>query len=216
MKNFVFVSDFDGTLTKKDFYKILSDEYYKEEIKDMYNNWQNGEIRDVDYLGYIFKNVKRNEDEILEDIMKISLDPFTKQFIERINALGGEFVIVSAGTSYYIEKVLKMQGIGDVKIYSNRATFKNNGLHFALDEKDEFYSDIFGIDKEKVVKKLRSKYSKVFYAGDSRPDVKAALEADLVFAKGKLVNLLKEKGKAFIEFNNFSEIIEKVEDYLRE
>ncbi len=216
MKKFVFVSDFDGTLTKKDFYKILSDEYYKEEIKDMYNNWQNGEIKDVDYLGYIFKNIKRNETEILEDIMKISLDPFAKQFIERIKALGGDFVIVSAGTSYYIEKVLKMQGIEDVKVYSNKAVFKDNGLHFDLDEKDEFYSNIFGIDKEKVVKKLKNEYSKVFYAGDSRPDVKAALESDLVFAKRKLVNLLKEEGKDFIEFDSFSEIIEKVENYLRE
>ena len=36
MKDFAFISDFDGTLTKKDFYKILSDAYLKEEYSCHY------------------------------------------------------------------------------------------------------------------------------------------------------------------------------------
>jgi 2-hydroxy-3-keto-5-methylthiopentenyl-1-phosphate phosphatase len=47
MKDFAFISDFDGTLTKKDFYKILSETYYKEELVPIFNSWKNGEMKDI-------------------------------------------------------------------------------------------------------------------------------------------------------------------------
>lgn len=216
MVKFAFISDFDGTLTKKDFYKIISDEYLKEECRELYKDWRNKKIKDVDYLGYVFEHIGRSEEEIYEDIMKISLDAYAKEFIAQIKVLGGDFAVVSAGTSYYIEKVFEKQGINDVDIYSNKGVFKDKGIHFVLDESNEFYSDIYGIDKMKVVQKLKGKYDKIFYAGDSEPDLKAALIADAVFAKGSLPELLKEHGKEFIRFDSFSEILSKVKEYLKE
>ena len=213
---FAFVSDFDGTLTEKDFYKIIADEYLKEECSQMYIDWQQKKIKDVDYLGYVFGNIRRNEEEIYEDIMKIRLDPFAVEFIKNIRNNGGEFIIVSAGTGYYIDKVLNNNGIKDVEVYTNKGAFKDNGIHFLLDENSEFYSEIYGIDKMKVVKKLKKEYDKIFYAGDSQPDVKAALLADVVFAKGQLIDFLKKENKEYIEFNNFSDIWETVKTIITE
>jgi 2-hydroxy-3-keto-5-methylthiopentenyl-1-phosphate phosphatase len=216
MYSFAFVSDFDGTLTEKDFYKIISDDYLKEEVAEMFKEWKNKKIKDVDYLGYVFKNIRRNEKEIDEDITKISIDPSAKEFIRNIKAAGGHFIVVSAGTTYYIEKAFKRQGIEGVEIYSNKGVFKDKGIHLELDKTNEFYSDIYGIDKSKVVSKLKGKYHKIFYAGDSEPDLKAALIADVVFAKGSLVKFLKEEGKEFMQFNDFSEIWKEVQIYLKE
>jgi len=214
MKDFAFISDFDGTLTEKDFYKILSDTYYKEELLPLLKALKNGEMKDREYLSYVFNNVKRNEAEILEDILNITFDPFAKNFIEKVKASGGDFIVISAGTSYYIDKILDKNNIKDVDVYSNKGIFKDNGLYFDLNEKDEFYSDRYGIDKLIVIEKLKKNYKKVFYAGDSGPDLKAALVADVVFAKGTLVELLKKENKAFIEFNNFSEVWDSVKKYL--
>lgn len=216
MVNFAFISDFDGTLTKKDFYKIIMDEYLKDECTQWYKDWRDKKIKDVDYLGYVFKNISRNEKEIDEDIMRISFDPYAKEFINKIKVSGGDFVVVSAGTSYYINKIFNKQGIKDVDIYSNEAIYKDKGIHFVLDENSEFYSEIYGIDKLKVVKKLKKKYDKIFYAGDTEPDLKAALTADVVFAKGVLVDLLKKENKECIEFKDFGEIWPKVESYIKE
>ena len=72
MKKFIFVSDFDGTLTEKDFYKIIMEEYLKEDCKKLYNDWRNKKIKDIDYLGYVFKSIGRNEKEILEDFRKVT------------------------------------------------------------------------------------------------------------------------------------------------
>lgn len=216
MKDFVFVSDFDGTLTEKDFYRMISDSYLLEESKPLYEDWRNKKIKDIEYLGYVFSNMKRTSGEIDEDILNISLDPFAKEFIENIRAANGDFIIVSAGTSYYIDKVLLKHNIEGVTLYSNKGIFKDNGIHFDLDEKSEFYSDIYGIDKLLVVKKLKESYKKVFYAGDSAPDLSPALIADVVFARGKLIEMLRKENKEFIEFNNFSEIWEKLKLQLKE
>ncbi|WP_242851346.1 MtnX-like HAD-IB family phosphatase [Clostridium sp. DMHC 10] len=191
MKKFIFVSDFDGTLTEKDFYKIIMEEYLKEDCKKLYKDWKNKKIKDIDYLGYVFRNIGRNEKQIFEDIMKISLDPFAKELIDNVKANGGEFAVVSAGTSYYIDRVFMSKGIKDVKVYSNKGVFKNNGIYFELDKTNEFYSDIYGIDKGKVVKKLKEEYDFVFYAGDSEPDLSAALISDVVFAKIVLQSFFK-------------------------
>ena len=215
MKNFAFISDFDGTITEKDFYRIIMDEYLKDECYEMYKDWRNKKIKDIEYLGYVFKNIRRSEEKIYEDIMKISIDSNVKQFINNVKQAGGDFIVLSAGTSYYIEKVFEKNSIEGVEIFSNKGEFKENGIHFVLDENSEFYSDIYGINKYKVVKKLKEKYDKVFYAGDSEPDLKPALIADVIFAKGGLVELLEKEDKEFIKFESFSEIWDDVQNYLR-
>ncbi|URZ06878.1 MtnX-like HAD-IB family phosphatase [Clostridium felsineum] len=216
MKNFVFISDFDGTISKRDFYKIITDKYLKEEVGELYKDWRNNKITDVDYLGYVFSHIGRGEKEIIEDVLTISIDPFIKEFIEKIKENGGDFVVVSAGANYYIDKVFENAGIKDVDIYSNKSVYKDNGLHFVLNPKDEFYSGNYGIDKGKVVKKLKSSYKKVFYAGDSTPDIEPAILSDVVFAKSKLRDFLKERNKEFIVFDGFDEVLKYVEKYLKE
>lgn len=203
MKDFAFISDFDGTLTKKDFYKIMSEAYLKEDYLPLFKAWKNGEMKDREYLSYVFNNVKRSEADILEDILNIPFDPFAKDFIKKVKAAGGDFIVVSAGTSYYIDKIFEKHRIKGVDVYSNKGIFKDNGIYFDLDENSEFYSDRYGIDKLIVVEKLKKNYKKIFYAGDSEPDINPALVADVVFAKGELVELLKKEKKNLYNLKTF-------------
>lgn len=210
MKEFVFVSDFDGTLTGNDFYKIISETYLKEKYPPLFKAWKRGEMKDREYLSYVFNNISRTEEEIYQDIINIPLDPNAKAFISKVQSAGGDFIIVSAGTSYYVEKVLKYHDIQGVKVFSNKGVFKDNGIYFDLNEKDEYYSDRYGIDKLLVVEQIKKQYKKVFFAGDSGPDVKPASISDFVFAKGELIHLLKEENIDFVEFKDFSELWDKV------
>ena len=170
MKDFAFISDFDGTLTNKDFYKLLSEAYLAKEAPPLYKEWKNGNMKDREYLSYVFNNVKRNELELKKDILAIEFDPYAKEFINKVKAAGGDFIIISAGTNYYIDKVLESNNITKVDVYANKGIFKNNGIYFDLDKKSEFYSDRYGIDKLSVVLKLKANYKKIIYAGDSSPD----------------------------------------------
>ena len=171
-------------------------------------------MKDREYLNYVFNNVHRSEVELDDDILNIAFDPFAKTFIDKVKDAGGDFIVISAGTNYYIDKVFEKNNIKGVDVYSNKSVFKNNGIHFDLDEKSEFYSDRYGIDKLIVIKKLKNNYKKIFFAGDSGPDLAPALVSDVVFAKGKLIDLLKKEKKEFIEFENFSEVWDKLKKYL--
>lgn len=206
MKDFIFVSDFDGTLTKRDFYHIIMDRYLGEWGRELYKKWKRQELKDFDFLNMIFQSINKNENDILDDIYSIELDPYTGEFINKIKSKGGDFLILSAGTRYYIDRLLAFRGISDVNIISNEGVYKDRGITMLRDMESPFYSDIYGVDKEKAVQNLRQEYRKIFYAGDSGPDLKAAMSADMAFAKNSLVDLMQASGHNFISFNYFSEI----------
>ncbi|HKM05002.1 MAG TPA: MtnX-like HAD-IB family phosphatase [Lachnospiraceae bacterium] len=210
-KPYVFISDFDGTLSTKDFYQIIMDEYLGDEGKRLFEDWKAGKYMDKDFLNKIYSSINRNEEEIMEDIMRIQLDDGANDFIDHVKTSGGEFVIASAGTSYYIERLLEKYQIRDVKVYSNPGVYKDRGIHLQIDPSDKYYSKRYGIDKAKIVEEYKKKYQKVFYAGDSQPDVAACKIADIAFAKSKLIDLLESEGVPCIPVLTYQDI----EDYLR-
>ncbi|HOJ78986.1 MAG TPA: MtnX-like HAD-IB family phosphatase [Bacillota bacterium] len=210
MDKFVFISDFDGTLTKEDFYLIVVEKFLKERGQQIIADWQQGKMNVREFLATVFRSINRSETEIFEAIKTIPLDRHAKTFIEWVRQHGGNFVILSAGTSYYIERLLEYKQIKGVQVISNRGYYEDGGIQLVADPDSPFYSETYGIDKSLVVKELKQKYSKVFFAGDSEPDLKAALEADLVFATGHLQKLLQKKNHPFIAFESFTEI----NDYL--
>lgn len=206
MKEFIFVSDFDGTLTKRDFYKILADKYLNSQKEDLYRRWNNGEFRDYEMLDLIYSSVNESEEELLDNILSIQLDSYFLEFVNNIKNSGGDFLILSAGTSYYIEKFLQHMGINDIPIVSNKGVYKDNSLHLVVDKESPYFSDIFGIDKGKFVFSLRDKYEKIFFAGDSKPDISPAQAADIAFATGKLKGFLSDINVPFISFNDLTDI----------
>lgn len=212
MKKYLFVSDFDGTLTERDFYWIVIDKYLKERGLDLYRRWKAGEFTDVVFLGEVFRSINRTEDQILDDIKAIPLDPNAVSLITKVQASGGDFAIISAGTRYYIDRLFELHGIKAPTIYSNDGYYENKGIQLKPDPNHWAYSERYGIDKAKIVEHLKKDYSKVFYVGDSGPDVAPALLADQVFAKAELQGLLAQRSHPFIAVDNMAD----VERYLAE
>ncbi|EMS71596.1 MtnX-like HAD-IB family phosphatase [Ruminiclostridium cellobioparum] len=208
MKKFAFVSDFDGTLTDRDFYHIVMDKYLKDWAWDYYEEWKKTKKINVDFLNRIFGSMDRNEEEILEDILGLPLDPYAIDFIKKVEASGGDFYILSAGTSYYIKKLLGHFNIRNVTVISMEGRYQNRGITIMPDPKNEFYSSIWGIDKAKVVAALKARYEKVYFAGDSEPDIGAAKAADCAFARNDLKKHLSEQNVPFVPFNKYNEVDE--------
>lgn len=208
MKKFAFVSDFDGTLTDKDFYHIVMDKYLKDWAPGYYDEWIKTKRIDVEFLNKIFGAMDRNEEEILEDILALPLDPYAMDFIKQVERSGGDFFILSAGTSYYIVKLLAHYNIKNITVISMEGIYQNRGIQILPDSSSEFYSDKWGVDKEKVIISLKQEYEKVFFAGDSEPDMGAAKVADYAFARNKLQDLLRSADIPFMPFNKYNEIEE--------
>lgn len=212
MKKFAFVSDFDGTLTERDFYHIVIDKFLGDEGRKMYiDQKKNGKI-DVPFLNSIFGKIGLSEEELKEEIYKLPLDPHAEDFINKVRAYGGEFYIISAGTSYYIDILFEHLGIKNVNIISMKGRYSGGGFEILPDREGRYYSDVFGIDKGRFIQDLKMEYSKVYFAGDSEPDFNAAKAADMCFAKGELIALLESDNREYTAVKDYSQI----DDYLTE
>lgn len=205
MKKWAFVSDFDGTISKKDFYHLVMEKYFHEGDA-LFTKWKAGEMKDIDFLSTVFSSIHQDETQIIEDIHSLEIDEHVTAFIRKVQALGGDFYILSAGTDYYIHHILQKYGITDVKVFSNEGYYKEKNVHMKIDPDHPHYSERYGIDKSKVIAELKEEYEMIYFAGDSEPDSHPAEVADVTFAMEALQGILEERGTPFIRVNDFYDI----------
>ncbi|WRP04747.1 MtnX-like HAD-IB family phosphatase [Rossellomorea aquimaris] len=205
MKKWAFVSDFDGTISKKDFYHLVLEKYY-EEGQSLYKQWKSGEIKDIEFLRQVFMSIHQEESQIIEDIHSLEIDEHVPLFIRKVQAQGGDFYILSAGTDYYIHHILGQYGITGVEVYSNEGYYKEKNVHMNIDPEHPHHSERYGIDKSKVLTELKKEYETIYFAGDSEPDSHPAKVADITFAMKALQDILKENNTPHIEVNDFIDI----------
>lgn len=211
----VFASDFDGTISLRDFYWIVIDKYLGKEYIELYHQWQAKKIKDVDFLNMVFNNIKKDYETVINDIYSIPIDTKAINFIKWFTDEVGEFYVISAGCKYYIDILLDKYSIANrVKVIANPGYYENGSIYMVPDTSKEYYSEIFGVDKGKAVEMIKREADFLFFAGDSRPDYYAAKVSDYVFAKHQLADILREEGIKFFEFRDFGDINEEVKRVL--
>ena len=201
MKSFLFITDFDGTITAQDFFQQILYRYEHNKIFD--KNKKNG----FELLLDVFQGANLNEKEFEEEVKHIPLDPNFAGFCKYVKSLGGDVLILSAGSKYYIEKKLEFEGIKGVEILANGGIFENGKFKFVKSEQEMFYDEEFGINKKSAVLHYKAKYKKIAYAGDTYVDFEACKASDLIFAKGKLAKILNIFNINFNIFQDFSDIV---------
>ena len=104
-------------------------------------------------------------------------------------AAGWELLVVSAGSSWYVERVLRRAGVA-ATVYSNPGHLeKGRGLVLEkLDRSSPYHSASVGVDKSAVVRHALHVAEMVAFAGDGPPDLQPALlvRPELRFARGFL------------------------------
>lgn len=202
----LFVSDFDGTATALDFYKIVLNRIGQEGWDYVENYRKTGKV-DYNFLNTIFGWETISQASYDELINTIELDPTLRPFLTYLESENIDFTFVSAGFDKYIDDILLKENY-DVKVMTNPGEFKDGIMKMLPDLESPFYSELFGIDKGKVMEHFRKENEFLYFAGDTEPDLGAALKSDVVFAKGELQPLLEKHNKSYIAFERFEEIIE--------
>lgn len=211
-----FISDFDNTITRKDFYWIVIDKYLGEQGCELHEKWQKKEMKDIDFLNCAFNSINQPKKVILNDIDSIPIDETAVDFIRWYTEHIGDFVIVSAGCQYYIDIILEKYGVKDlVRVYANPGYYHDNNIYMVPDPQAEYYHDTYGINKAKVVEIERRNADFIYFAGDSRPDFPAAESADIVFARkySQLSKMLDERGMEYTPFEAFTTVSEYVQSH---
>ncbi|WP_446009835.1 MtnX-like HAD-IB family phosphatase [Candidatus Electrothrix sp.] len=209
-KTSILISDFDGTMTQRDFYELLCYKFPHILQLGAWEQYEHNEITHFEALQRMFASIKSDENTLLSLLDEMGVEPRLKELVDSLAQTGWEVTIVSAGCAWYITKLLAQKNV-DIPVHSNPGRFvPGQGLEMTLPLHSPFLCQDIGINKAAVVKHALQNYKRVAFAGDGQPDLAAALlvEPDKRFAKGWLANKLCEVNQEFHPFEHWSDVAE--------
>lgn len=214
-KKLALISDFDGTISNKDFFYYIADEYFDNEMLKPWHDFLSGKKKHFMALAEMFAKLRIPRNELNAFIKNIKLDKYFFKVAEWCRNEGIPVVICSAGNDYYIKKIMgqKIKKY-DIKLVSNRGRYSEEyGLQMKPNEK--YYDENLGVSKAAIVKDFQKKGYEVIYCGDGLPDIGAAKIADKVFARAELYKQCKKMKIKVEKLNDFMQVGKFMEGALK-
>lgn len=205
----ILVTDFDGTITANDFYLLVARQYMPRNAPDYWARYASGGLTHFEAMQEFFSHTPSDPVRLERLLDETGPDPQLAAAIARLRGAGWELIIASAGSDWYIHRLLGRAGITGVAVHANPGEIEpGRGLKLRLPEESPFFSADAGIDKAAIVRDARRRAGTVAFAGDGPPDVEPALlvEPALRYATGWLAAELKRRGEPFRPFRRWHEI----------
>jgi 2,3-diketo-5-methylthio-1-phosphopentane phosphatase len=204
----VLVSDFDGTMTRHDFYKLALESLVPVGTPDYWAEYRTGAITHFEALRWYFATIRAGEKEVLAVVDRMDLDPGLPAAVAELRAAGWQVVVTSAGCDWYIRRLLAAAGV-EVEIHANPGRFEpGRGLLMEMPAGSPYLSPSLGVDKARVVRTHLDAGETVAFAGDGFPDAESArlVPAELRFARGDLADVFARENLEFRPFAAWSDI----------
>ena len=204
----LFVTDFDGALTRNDFFRLVIEAFAPEGMAANWEGYRAGRLTHFEALRGIFGGIRASEAQLLALLDRAGPPPNLAFWFEALHASGWEVVVASAGCAWYIERILASCGVA-APVHANPGQFlEGQGLRMELPTGSPYYSSSTGIDKAAIVRAGQQAGRVVAFAGDGYPDVAAALlvPAGLRFARADLALALRRKRESFVPFECWTEV----------
>lgn len=204
----VLVSDFDGTMTPQDFFKLVIARLLPPGTPDYWSAYRNGSITHFETLRRYFSSIRAGLDEVLAVVGEMELGPEIPAAVASLRSAGWEVVVASAGCDWYIRRLLSTAGV-DIPVHANPGRFEaGRGILMEMPADSPYLSPALGIDKAAVVRDFVAQGRVVAFAGDGFPDADAArlVPASLRFARADLAHVLRSEQLEFQPFDQWSDI----------
>jgi len=204
----VLVSDFDGTMTRRDFFKLAIQQLLPPDAPDFWSEYRAGQITHFEALRRYFAEIRATEAEVIAVVNQMELDPGLPQAVAELRQVGWKVIVTSAGCDWYIRRLLAKAGV-ELEVHSNAGRFVPGfGLQMEMPIGSPFISPTLGVDKARIVRHHLQQGRIVAFAGDGFPDEEAALlvPGRLRFARNDLADVLKQEGEPFQPFDTWSQI----------
>jgi 2-hydroxy-3-keto-5-methylthiopentenyl-1-phosphate phosphatase len=203
----ILVSDFDGTITRYDFYDLVCREY-PEIAGRFWQQYEAGELTHFEALRRIFAGIRAPEERILAILRAMQIEPRLAEAVALLEEHGWKVIVASAGCEWYIRRLLGDAQVS-LEIHANPGTYSPaQGLAMQLPVSSPVFSEHLGINKVAVVQQALCASARVAFAGDGRPDLAPALlvKPKWRFAREWLARKLTEIGEEFQPFESWDEI----------
>jgi len=210
MPDAVLVSDFDGTMTANDFYKLAVQRLLTPEDLAPWREYLAGRRTHFAALQEIFGSLHATEAQLLELVRDMAPDPALADAVARLRTAGWRVIVASAGCDWYIRRILASLGLdAQVEVHANPGELELGGaLRMTLPASSPFTCLETGVDKAAIVRAHQAAGSTVAFAGDGFADLPAALQArpELRFARADLAQALRERNESFQTFERWSAV----------
>jgi len=205
--------DFDGTIVPCDVTDFLLERFAAPSWQDIERDWQAGRIGSRECMTRQVALLEATEPQVLDAISQLRVDPGFGTFLEQC-ALGGVGVtIVSDGFDFVIERVLRNAGL-KVPFYANHLErHGTNRWRVTFPSARSDCRALAGNCKCAFTEPYSSSVKVV--VGDGRSDFCISGQADLVFAKGTLLELCRTSGTTHYAFSDFFDVANKLGLWLR-
>ena len=205
----ILVSDFDGTITKYDFYRLILEQGLPAETPDFWSQYLSRHITHFEAINKTFGAAPFGIERLIELADQMEPDPDLGPCVRSLIDIGWSFVIASAGCRWYIDRILtKAEVPHEVEVHANPGSVVDDRLVMTLPQHSRFYSPETGINKVAIVERALAGGGDVAFAGDGPPDVEPALlvKPELRFARGYLAEELTERGVPFRPYHRWAEV----------
>jgi 2,3-diketo-5-methylthio-1-phosphopentane phosphatase len=207
MKEKILISDFDGTMTERDFFLVALSRL-PAEARDHWQRYRAGEITHFAALAAIYAELRVSTAEYGAMLEETAFEAGVAEGVEALRQAGWRVKVASVGCGCYIERLLKEHGLY-LTVFANPGYFSpEKGVLMALPTASPYFSPATGIDKGAIVRDFLSRGSDVAYAGDGPTDLEPLLllPANRRFARGWLAEELTRLGEPFTRFSRWDEI----------
>ncbi|MGJ5814967.1 HAD-IB family phosphatase [Paludibaculum fermentans] len=209
MPSSALITDFDGTISRVDFYELALPHCPAESIPDYWAGYSTGRLTHFEAMAGIFAQIRCREAVLQALLPQMEVDPALPAAVAQLQDSGWDVVIVSNGSNWYIDQLLSGLGLSHLEVHSNPGRFvEGSGLVLDLPSGSKFYDPAYGIDKSAVVLDALNRYDRVAFAGNGPPDEQPALlvASERRFATGWLAGQLRRRSVQFHPFRRWSEI----------
>jgi 2-hydroxy-3-keto-5-methylthiopentenyl-1-phosphate phosphatase len=206
--------DFDHTISKRDVWNTLLIASNPDGWREIVDSYINDKISSRECNLLLAKSVTLSEDEAHDIVRDIGIDPTFHNFVDWTKQHESPLMILSDGYQFYIELLLKQEGLDHIPYFSNQMTWTDQGIQveFPL-YKEDCERDMAHCKCQHV--RESNGYRRI-YVGDGVSDSCAAEKCDFVYAKLNLLDYCRENNIAHKPFDNFQEIIDFEETYFAE
>jgi len=206
--------DFDGTISIEDATDMVLTRFAGSEWEDIEQLWKQGQIGSGECMRRQIALIQASRAELDQFLDTVSIDPGFESFLSYCRRDELRVTVVSDGVDYFIRRILARHGINGLPIVANVLTcsFGQGSESYSLFPPFAATGCVSGsgVCKCRVVDSTELQV----YIGDGRSDFCVSDKVDLVFAKDKLADYCDENGIPYVAFEDFSDLLPKMEAVL--
>ena len=213
-RNTVYFVDFDHTISRRDVWDAIVKTCAPDVWLRVIQRYIRGEISSRECNLELAQSLRVPERQARELAESIGIDPTFHAFADWVRAQESRMLILSDGYDYYIDLLLRNEGLESIPRYCNRMVWTGDKIQveFPLYRK-ECERDMAHCKCQHVlpVQGLRR-----VYIGDGVSDTCAASKCDFVYAKRDLLEFCLKNRMAHCPFEDFQRIIERETEWFEQ